>query len=102
MVKTNQCDGCRAGKPLNEHGHHQMGAIVKYGKTPELPRFAVVGREHRRPDYTDAYHGYVDLQACTAERYGHEPGCPPDGPHCSRCGYCEFKLSGEQCLCYAR
>lgn len=72
--QPNQCDGCRAGKPLNDNDCHVMGDPKRY----------------------------ADLQACTAERYGHEPGCPPDGPHCCRCGYCEFKLNGEQCLCYAR
>lgn len=90
---VNQCDGCRSGKPLNQFDQHMMGTIVKPGWRPtEFDPIKKIWRELR----------YVDLQACTAERYGHEPGCPPDGPHCHRCGYCEFKLGGEQCLCYAR
>lgn len=29
----NQCDGCRAGKPLDENGNHRMG---EEGKYPDL------------------------------------------------------------------
>lgn len=37
----NQCDGCRAGKPLDKNGKHRMGEPGKY----------------------------ADLMACTADRY---------------------------------
>lgn len=26
---VNQCDGCRAGKPLDEHGFHRMGRLTE-------------------------------------------------------------------------
>lgn len=46
----NQCDGCRAGKPVDKNGNHRMN-----------------------DDNSGYKNGYPDLMACTADRYEPEP-----------------------------
>ena len=67
MDERNQCDGCRAGKPLNKNGHHIMGS-TEPGK-------------------------YIDLMACQAEKYCGVPEpefCrgAPTRAHCAAAGRC--------------
>lgn len=73
MDERNQCDGCRAGIPLDKNGNHCMSRTVdRTGKTNQV---------------------YSDLMACQAEKYCGVPEpefCrgAPTRAHCAAAGRC--------------